>query len=152
MAQPENPTNEQLEIYYQSNNKYFWELATYYHKHDAVFYTNAFIPIIEKYKNIQNTANVTGLPLQNIPQIECPFCHNKIYPKISSHMSTIGIICTIIGVLIGIVALAMLLESRTDSSLGCAFMIGVIALVFFVVGISKKDIMKSCTMCNMRLQ
>lgn len=124
------PTEEELKNYYNTNRKYFDELANYYYKTDTEYYSKYFVPFYNRSK--------TG-------EVICPYCRVSMipfdYPSLSpSRIALIG--SGIFQFLCGI-----FLSYFFSILLGVFFII--LSAAFIIAGVFFKKIKKRCSNCRM---
>jgi hypothetical protein len=98
----------------------------------GLIYLIIYLIYKKKHKDFPTEKLETTFSIKNqITEIECPFCHNKINPFTKQKVSTGGVIMIIVGLI---------------------FTPVLIGIVFIIIGISMKVYEKYCPKCNMKLQ
>lgn len=124
------PTEEELKNYYNTNRKYFDELANYYYKSDIEFYSKNFAP----YYN-QRAAG----------EVICPYCRKSMVPFDYPSFSPGRIALFVSG---GFQFLCGIYLSYFFSILLGVFFI-LISAAFIITGFFFKKIKKRCSICRM---
>jgi|GEM_PF-5665290 hypothetical protein len=124
------PTEQELQNYYQTNRKYFDELANYFYKTDLEFYNKSIAPFyIQKHPG----------------EVTCPYCLKPMIPFDYPSLSLSRIMLFVSGVFLFFCSL--FLGYFFSILLGSFF--GFIGIAMFIMGFFFKSIKKRCSLCRM---